>query len=73
MFGLWLSAIIQVRDTGPSGLLSLIVISSPEHEMLMVSCCDQSISIVRRQHFALNDNSSYILRPVSIKLHRNVA
>ena len=27
--------------------------SSPEHEVLMVSYCDQSMSVVRRQQFVL--------------------
>ena len=31
---------------------------SPEHEVLMVSYCDQSMSIVRRQQFVLKANSS---------------
>ena len=41
------------------------VFSSPEHEVLMVSYCDQSMSVVRhassvvrRQQFPLNDYSS---------------
>ena len=35
-----------------------IIISSPEHKVLMVSFCDQSISVVRRQQFALKANFS---------------
>ena len=35
-----------------------IVFSSPEHEVLMVSYCDQSMSVVRRQQFVLKANSS---------------
>ena len=42
-----------------------IVVSSPEHEVLMVSYCDQSMSVVRRpscvvrrQQFVLKANSS---------------
>ena len=34
------------------------VISSPEHEVLMVSYCDQSVCVVRRQQFVLKANSS---------------
>ena len=33
-------------------------ISSPEHEVLMVSYCGQSMSVVRRQQFVLKANSS---------------
>ena len=43
-----------------------LVISSPEHKVLMVSYCDQSMSVVRlalcvvrRQQFVLKANSSY--------------
>ena len=32
--------------------------SSPEHEVLMVSYCDQSLSVIRRQQFVLKANSS---------------
>ena len=39
----------------------------------MVSYCDRPMSIVRRQQFALNNNASYTLAPISIKPHRNVA
>ena len=38
--------------------LCLWLFSSPEHEVLMVSYCDQSMSVVRRQQFVLNANSS---------------
>ena len=34
------------------------IFSSPEHEVLMVSYCDQSMSVVRRQQFVLKANSS---------------
>ena len=35
-----------------------LLFSSPEHEVLMVSYCDQSMSVVRRQQFVLKANSS---------------
>ena len=38
--------------------LSFFIVSSPEHEVLMVSYCDQSMSVVRRQQFVLKANSS---------------
>ena len=53
--------------------ITKVVFSSPEHEVLMVSYCDQSMSVVRRQQFVLKANSSWTLRPVWFKLHRNVA
>ena len=31
------------------------VFSSPEHEVLMVSYCDQSMSVVRRASFVVNN------------------
>ena len=34
------------------------IISSPEHEVLMVSYCDQSMCVVCRQQFVLKANSS---------------
>ena len=34
------------------------IVSSPEHEVLMVSYCHQSMSVVRRQQFVLKANSS---------------
>ena len=56
------------------------LISSPEHKVLMVSYCDQSMSVVRRassvvrhQQFVLKANSSWTLGPMWFKLHRNVA
>ena len=55
-------------------------ISSDEHKVLKVCYCDQSVSpvrrqvsIVQRQQFDLNDNSSYTLVPIFVKSHRNVA
>ena len=46
-------------------LIPFDIISSPEHEVLMVSYCDQSLSVVRRascvvrrQQFVLKANSS---------------
>ena len=55
--------ICQWSDTGPPG--PLLIFSSPEHEVLMVSYCDRSMSImghvsfvVRHQQFPLNDYSS---------------
>ena len=62
------------------GGLGLVIFSSPEHEVLMVSYCDQSMSVVRRascvvrrQQFVLKANSSWTLGPLSFKLHKNVA
>ena len=49
------------------------LVSSPEHEVLKVSYCDRSMSIVRCQQFALNDYSFYTPRPISVKLCRNVS
>ena len=45
------------------------VVSSPEHEVLMVSFCDRSMCFVRRQQFALND-ISYTPKPFDSKLGR---
>ena len=42
-----------------------VLFSSPEHVVLMVSYCGQSMSVVRRQQFVLKANC--------IKLHWNVA
>ena len=40
-------------------------ISSPEHEVLMVSYCDQSLSVVRAlSTFALNDFSTKMARRI---------
>ena len=44
-------------------LLPLIIISSPEHEVLMVRRYDRSLSVV---YHPLNDNSSYIPGSISI-------
>ena len=50
--------------------LFCFVFSSPEHEVLMVSYCDQSLSVVCRpssvrcQLFALNDFSSQTARRI---------
>ena len=45
--------------------IAMLLFSSPEHEVLMVSYCDQSMSVVRRpssvirrQQFALKANFS---------------
>ena len=61
-------------QNGSSGCLKnnlIMFISSPEHEVLMVSYCDQSMSVVRRpscvvrrQQFVLKANSSYTLGPM---------
>ena len=47
-------------------------ISSPEHEMLMVSCCGQSMSVVRRaaSTIALKAYSSYTPGPIDSILGR---
>ena len=52
-------------------------ISSPEHEVLKVSCCDQSMSVIHRsssvvlgQQYTLKAYSSYALWPVDLKLGR---
>ena len=42
-----------------------VILSSPEHEVLNVSCWDQSYpGICHRQLFALNDNSFYTTVPI---------
>ena len=53
------------------------VFSSPEHFVLKVSYCDQSVPVVRRascglghQQFALKAYSSYTPRPINSKLGR---
>ena len=52
---------------------ALCVITSTEQEVFLVSYSDRSMSLLHCQQFALNDNSSYTHRPISIKLHRYVA
>ena len=37
-------------------LLIVILVSSPEHEVLMVSYCDQSMSVVRRASCVVNNS-----------------
>ena len=59
-----------IQDDG-DGMLHRFI-SSPEHEVLMVSYCDQSMPVVRRQQFVLKANSSWTLGPMWFKLHRNV-
>ena len=68
--GLWLS-LISFPDRPPSTRAILYsFFSSPEHEVLMVSYCDQSLSVVRRpssvrcQLFASNDFSSKTARRI---------
>ena len=64
-------AYLRLVMLGKSALLVVLfyvysfIFSSPEHEVLMVSYCDQSLSVVRRassvvrrQQFALKANSS---------------
>ena len=46
-----------LHDTYKQTIFETIV-SSPEHEVLMVSYCDQSMSFVRRQQFVLKANFS---------------
>ena len=45
---------------------------SPEHEVLVVSCCDCLMSVLHCQQFSLNNFFSNAARPVFIKLPRNV-
>ena len=42
----------------------VVVVSSPEHKVLMVSYCDLSMSVVRRQQFVLKANSSCTFGPM---------
>ena len=48
------------------------LVSSPEHEVLMVSCCGQSMSVVRRaaSTIALKAYSSYTPGPIDLILGR---
>ena len=52
--------------------LLLLFFSSPEHEVLMVSYCGQSMSVVRRAEstIALKAYSSYTPRPIDSILGR---
>ena len=50
--------IIKFFSNGPAITTEKQLFSSPEHEVLMVSYCDQSMSVVRRQQFVLKANSS---------------
>ena len=54
----------------PSPLMAMF--SSPEHEVLMVSYCGQSMSIVRRaaSKIALKDYSSYTPELIDLILGR---
>ena len=45
-------------------------ISSLEHEVLMVSYCGQSMSVVRRQQLVLKAYSSYTPGPIDLILGR---
>ena len=45
-------------------------ISSPEHEVLMVSYCGQSMSVIRRASIALKAYSSYTPGPIDLILGR---
>ena len=49
----------------------MMMISSPEQNLLKLSYWDQSMSVVCRQQFALYDDS-YTTWPIFIELHRNV-
>ena len=53
---------LQGHD-GPLVYLLLFIFGSPEQEVLMVSYCDRSVSIIHRAA-ALNDNSSYTAWPI---------
>ena len=57
---------------GHSLMSALRFISSPEHEVLMVSFCGQSMSVVRRaaSTIALKAYSSYIPGPIDSILGR---
>ena len=57
---IWMSDNIDIYKAPDKKRLTenLLIFSSPEHEVLMVSYCDQSMSVVRRQQFVLNANSS---------------
>ena len=59
------SALASAAASALAKSLMLKFFSSPEHEVLMVSYCDQSLSVVRRascvirrQQFVLKANSS---------------
>ena len=51
MMSLTFGLFTQVSGSGPLGPL----VSSPEHEVLMVSYCDQSMSVVRRPSSVVNN------------------
>ena len=67
----------EVSEVGPSGPSCSVsdtvnIISSPEHEVLMVSYCGQSMSVVRRaaSTIALKAYSSYTPGPIDLILGR---
>ena len=55
-----------------AAILFMFIISSPEHEVLMVSYCGQSMSVVRRaaSTIALKAYSSYTPGPIDLILGR---
>ena len=44
----------------------MTLVSSPDHEVLMVSCCGQLMSVVRRASSVVRRASSVVRRPSSV-------
>ena len=61
-----------VKDTHDAEIYFAFLFSSPEHKMLKVSCCDQSMSVVcpASSTFALKAYIFYTPGPVDSKLVR---
>ena len=57
---------------GNGGVLSFCIFSSPEHKVLMVSYCGQSMSVIPRaaSAIALKAYSSYTPGPIDLILSR---
>ena len=68
----------KIPNWGYSALQTqLVFISSPEHEVLMVSYCNRAVSIVRRALSVVNflpcvRSRGHIFSPILMKLGQNV-